>query len=319
VENESVVILEDPEVLDALKNIVAYEEECLNKYGHVLYWEWQHVGVHWLIIRKLLLAGFLEVVGGRHKAYRLRDREAVKRLIQEVEETKEAEEKFEETFEVPEDLFSPILGYDDVKQIIINGLKKDRPTHFLFVGPSATAKSLFLEQISTLKGSSYHLGSSSSKAGLTQFLLEYRPRILLIDEFDKMKREDYAVLLSLMESGKVVETKYGRRHEEYMNVWVIASCNTLKNIPPEVISRFRPFIFHFREYNLEEFKAVVKKFLTEREGVSTDLAEYIAEKVSAYTRDVRAARGLARHCKTKEEVDKYIETLTKYKAFLSTS
>jgi hypothetical protein len=116
-----------------------------------------------------------------------------------------------------------------------------------------------------------------------------------------------------MENGRVVETKYGRRHEEYMNVWLIASCNSIKGIPPEVISRFKPFIFHFKEYSLEEFKAVVKKFLTEREGVDPSLAEYIAEKVSPYTRDVRAARGLARHCKTREEVDKYIETLIKFK------
>jgi len=291
---------------------VAYEEECIEKYGHAIYWDWQHVAVPWQIIQKLVLADLLEVVGGRNKAYLLKDREAVRALIQRAEEKEEWEA---ERLEVPEDLFSPILGYDDVKQIVLKALQGDKPTHFLFVGPVATAKSLFLEEIGRIRGSSYHLGSSSTKAGLTQFLLDARPRILLIDEFDKMRLEDYAVLLSLMESGKVVETKFGRRHEEHMDVWVFASCNRTKGIPPEVISRFKPFVFHFRQYTAEEFKAVVKKFLVEREGVSPELASYIADKVSPFTRDVRAARGLARHCKSRKEVDEYIKTILKYKGF----
>jgi len=130
-----------------------------------------------------------------------------------------------------------------------------------------------------------------------------------------MRRDDYAALLSLMESGKVVQTKYGRRSEEYMKVWVFASCNSLRGIPPENISRFRPYVFYFKEYTKEEFITVVKKFLVEREGVDPELASYIAEKTSIFTRDVRAARGLGRLCKNKRDVDRYIETVKKYGGF----
>ncbi|MGQ9781803.1 MAG: hypothetical protein ACUVQ8_06080 [Nitrososphaeria archaeon] len=127
-----------------------------------------------------------------------------------------------------------------------------------------------------------------------------------------MSREDYVILLGLMESGKITETKYGRRMEEQMDVWVVGAANTLKNIPPENISRFQPYIFHFREYALDEYVKVVVRVLTEREGVDRELAKYIAERLVNLTRDVRAARGLGRLCKTKEEVDKCLEVLKKY-------
>jgi len=54
------------------------------------------------------------------------------------------------------------------------------------------------------------------------------------------------------------------------------------------------------------------KVLTEREGVDPDLAEYIANKLVNITKDVRAARGLGRTCKTREEVDRHIDILRKY-------
>jgi Holliday junction DNA helicase RuvB len=183
---------------------------------------------------------------------------------------------------------------------------------FLLVGPVATAKSLFLEELNRIPGSSYHLGSTATKAGLTQFLLNFRPRILLLDELEKMSREDFAALLSLMESGKVVETKFGRRSEEHMRVWVFAACNALKGIPPENLSRF-PFRFHLREYTPEEYAQVAVRVLTEREGLDQGLAEYIAGRLSPATRDVRKAVGLGRVCSTREEVDQRIETLRKYK------
>jgi len=260
-----------------------------------------------LVYNKILRVTF-KTRSGTH--YTLCDRDAVKEALMVVQTTQPPEEM---KIEVPPDLFSVIVGYDDVKELIKKALSQDKPVGFLLVGPVATSKSLFLEELNRVPGSSYHLGSSSSKAGLTQFLLDKRPRILLIDELDKMNRNDYACLLSVMESGKVVETKYGRRREEYMKVWVFASCNSLKGIPPENVSRFKPYVFHFREYSKEEFIEVVEKVLVEREGVNPHLAKYIAGKVSTFTRDIRAARGLGRLCETKEEVDKHVQILNKYK------
>lgn len=301
----------DPEIRDALQRIIDYEKESERESGQPAFWDWQEVAVDWQVLKRLILGGFLKAIGGRHKVYCLKDRGKVEEMLKE-EKTEEPEGRLE----VPEDLFSPILGYDDLKELVRRSLVLDRPVHMLFVGPPATAKSLFLEEINRIRGSSYHLGSSTSRAGLTQFLLDARPKILLLDELDKMDREDYAVLLSLMESGKVVQTKYGRRDEEHMKVWVFASCNKLTGIPPENISRFRPFIFRFRDYNEEDYAKVVVAFLVQRENIPEELAKYIAEKLKGTTRDVRAARGIARLCRSKEEVDRYFETVMKYGGLL---
>lgn len=307
---------EHPKYADILKLAVEVEETHAEE-EHWLGWEWHKVQAHPSTINKLVVDGLVEV--NFHSAnfthYKLRDLEATKEALRNFEALKRQPVPVEEKVEVPPDLFSVIVGYDDVKELVKKALSQEKPVGFLLVGPVATAKSLFLEELNRVPGSSYHLGSSSSKAGLTQFLLDVRPRLLLIDELDKMSRNDYACLLSVMESGKVVETKYGRRREEYMKVWVFASCNSLKGIPPENVSRFKPYVFHFREYSKEEFIEVVEKVLVEREGVNPQLASYIAKKVSPFTRDVRAARGLGRLCKTEEEVDKHVQILNKYRGF----
>lgn len=307
---------EHPEYENILRLAVEHEEKNADN-PHYLGWDWAEVRAYAATINKLIVDGLVKKTydSANFTNYKLVGLEATKEALRDFEALTMPPTLAEEEVEIPKDLFSAILGYDDVKELIERSLEQDRPVGFLLVGPVATAKSLFLEELSRIRGSSYHLGSSSTKAGLTQFLLNARPKILLIDEFDKMGREDLAALLSLMESGKVVETKYGRRSEEYMKVWVFASCNTLKGIPPENISRFRPYVFHFKEYTREEFIEVVEKFLVEREGVEPNLAKYIAEKVSAFSRDVRAARGLGRICKNTQNVDQYVKTIMKYQGF----
>jgi len=309
---------EHPEHVNLLR-LAVEEEEGHAEEKHWLGWSWSDVRAYPATINKLIVAGLVKKTydSANFTNYRLINLEATKEALRKFDALtrQPTATQAEEKIEVPEDIFSVIVGYDDVKEIIKAGLNSPKSCHFLLVGSVATAKSLFLEEVNRIRGSSYHMGSSSTAAGLTQFLLDRRPRILLIDEFDKMNREDYACLLSVMESGKVVETKYGRRREEHMDVWVLASCNSVKGIPPENISRFRPYVFHFREYTPEEYVRVVVRVLTEREGVDPELANYIAGKLVGLTRDVRAARGLGRACKTKEEVDKHIEVLTRYKGF----
>ena len=81
----------------------------------------------------------------------------------------------------PEDIFDPVVGYDDVKWLLRRSLASERLLHFLFVGPPASAKSLLLMELERLDGAYYAVGSSSTRAGLRQLLFDLRPRILLID------------------------------------------------------------------------------------------------------------------------------------------
>ncbi|MBI2918924.1 MAG: minichromosome maintenance protein MCM [Chloroflexi bacterium] len=175
--------------------------------------------------------------------------------------------------------------------------------HILLAGSPATAKSMFLEVLGSLPGSQYALGGSSSRAGIADFLLNFRPRYLVIDELDGMKAEDFSVLFSLMQSGVVARLKKGMREVEHMVTWVFAGCNRRDRLPPELLSRFVEF--HFTLYSRDEFVEVAVAVITGHLGKDLGLARYIAERVSQRTRDVRQAIHVAQLCDTHEEVDRF--------------
>ena len=304
-------------------DIMQYHVDKLLFYkSNMVMWEWHDVQAAPQSIKKMIIAGIVKVAYKTNKKteYALVDRDVVKTALEQIEYDQDIAD-FESNqpgpdqtdIEVPEDVFSVIVGYDDVKSIILKGLKSDKPVNVLFIGAPGTAKSMFLEEINQIPGSSYHLGSSSTKAGLTEFLFNVQPRILLIDELEKMDRKDYAVLLSLMaEGGKVVETKKGRRREIMLNTIVFAACNTTMKIPPENMSRFN-FEFVFQPYTHAEFEDVVQRILVTREGVDRELAGYISSRMSSITQDPRKALGIARICNNQDDVDQAIETMLKYR------
>ncbi|MDP2954018.1 MAG: AAA family ATPase, partial [Chloroflexota bacterium] len=150
----------------------------------------------------------------------------------------------------------------------------------------------------------YALGGSSSRAGIADFLLQFRPRFLVIDELDKMKAEDYSDLLSLMQSGVVARLKKGMREVERMTTWVFAGCNRRERLPPELLSRFVEF--RFSPYTREEFVQVAVAVITRQLGKDASLAQYIAEQVALRTADVRRAIHVAQLCDTREEVDRFL-------------
>lgn len=136
--------------------------------------------------------------------------------------------------------------------------------------------------------SRYALGGTSSKAGIAEFIIEERPRYLLIDELDKIERADYSALLSLMESGVVARLKKGMTEEVKVKTWVFAGVNRDDSLPAELKSRF--VIRHnLPEYSKAEYEKVVTAVLTRREGVAEDTAASIAKKVASHSRDVRDA------------------------------
>ncbi len=219
----------------------------------------------------------------------------------------------EEEVVVPTDLFDAIVGYEDVKSIMVRSLTSEKPVHIFLVGPPASAKTIFLLCIDDLPKARYVLGGSSTKAGLTDVLLTQGPRYLLIDELDKMCAEDYSVLLSLCETGRVSETKFGRTREAKLDTRVYAAANSTERIPREVLSRFQ--VFKFPAYTPPEYQEVVEKVLTKKEGVDSELAKHISQRVSTMfeSTDVRDAIRIARLARNQEEVDRCLAVLAKYR------
>jgi len=219
----------------------------------------------------------------------------VREFLDEFEgEMEQAEEtEWEEgQIEIPKDLFDVLVGHDDVKKLFSMSLQAELPVNILLVGPPATAKSVFLMELNRLSRSRYALGGTSSKAGIVDFIIEHRPRYLLIDELEKMDMKDYSALLSIMETGVVTRLKKGMSEEIKIKTWVFAAVNRDDSLPPELKSRF--LIRYLPEYSEQDFKKVVRAVLVKRERINEDIAADIAEKLARYSRDVRDGVKIAR-------------------------
>ena len=81
-------------------------------------------------------------------------------------------------------------------------LKPSENYNLLFCGPPASAKTLFLQGILEIKKGVYFDGSNTTSR-ILDILEEKRPKIILIDELDKMGRSWQNQLLNFMESGRV--------------------------------------------------------------------------------------------------------------------
>jgi MoxR-like ATPase len=164
---------------------------------------------------------------------------------------------------------------------------------------------MFLGELARLPLSRFTLGGGTTKAGMADFLLEFRPKYLIIDEIDKMNRADMSILLSLMESGIVARLKKRMRELESMKTWVFAAANRDEHIWPELKSRF--FTVYLEEYSEADFIGISRAVLISREKVEPNLASYIASHLARFTRDVREAIHMGRLCQTNADVDELLQ------------
>jgi len=283
------------------------EEEARRREDPELYpwmgFEWHAIPAQPAQLNQLAIDELLVTGGGRNtyrsrstSTYKLKDPELVRECLQSLAEIAEGQEEAE----IPPDLFDFILGHETVKDLLSKSINAERPVHVLLVGPPATAKSMFLGELARLPFSRFALGGSTRKGGLEDYLLEFRPRYLIIDEIDKMDMRDMSVLLSLMESGIVARLKKRMREMEKMTTWVFGGANRDQNIWPELKSRF--FSVHLKEYSEADFISISRAVLITREKVDPGLATLIAGLLSHQTRDVREAIHFGRLCKNEEDV-----------------
>lgn len=303
------ILYDNPEIVDILERAIAFEESNYSK-EHYLGFEWYDIGAYPQTLNMLVTKGILKITYKSNKStyYSIVDRASLKTILEEFK--KGASTVKEEEIRIPDDLFSIIILHDDKKEVILKAIKSDKPVHFLLVGVPGSAKSLFLLELQRLPYSKYVLGSSLSKAGIYELMFDESPRFLIIDELDKVESQDnVTALLSLMETGMLVETKYKRRREGYFKTWVFAGANHMHRISPELRSRFMKLVFN--EYTEDEFVEVATNVLIKRERVSEALAEHISYKLlkEVGTKDVRDAVRVARLSKTVEEADRIIEIM----------
>ena len=281
-------------------------------------WEWHDVNAMPAYLMRLAHAGVVSIVfrSNKHTVYRLTDPELVRKaLAGEIVPAQVADEEDNGVALVTAlgDLFSPIVGYDDVKDLFFRALHADRPVHVLLEGPPSSAKTLFLMEVARLPRAYFAIGGSTSRAGLTDVLLLYRPRYLLLDEIETIDNaRDYTVLLHLMENYEVIETKYRRHNRVPLASRVFAAGNSVSGLPAPLLSRFGgpKGVVRFKEYTAQEFAEISVSLLVKRESVPEAFARKVADAaMSLGTRDVRLAIRLARLAQNEEDLAKVVETM----------
>ena len=272
--------------IDALLNISEYEQTHDSK-DFSLGWSWSDVRVSPATLNSLLLKGLIEEKFHSNSSRGLLltelGREQSSLLT---EPTKDYEKAQDEILTLPDELFEDIIGHDDIKELLTAVLLAEKPVHVLLAGPPALAKSLFLWDMERVcsEQAIWLVGSATSKAGLWDLVAEREPRILLVDELDKMSAADTAALLSLMEGVRLVRAKKGRTLDVTVPIKVVAATNQVVKLSPELKSRFS--VRKLKPYDTVGYRTVVKGVLVRREGVTPELAEEIAQKLEGKSQDV---------------------------------
>jgi Holliday junction DNA helicase RuvB len=286
------------------------EDEAIEKEknGELKYpwsgFEWHNIPAQTQTLNQLVVDGLLVTGGPRgtfksnnSTTYKLKDPLATREVLAKLSELDQSPEEDE----IPINLFDFIIGQEDLKDLFWRSIKAENPVHILMIGPPACSKSMFLGELARLPLSRFTNGGGTSKAGLTDYLLEFHPRYLIIDEIDKMSLTDMSILLSLMESGIVTRLKKRLRETEKMLTTVFAAANRDQHIWPELKSRF--FTVHLKEYTVTDFIMIAESVLVSREKVDPGLAKYIANALSSYTRDVREAIHFGRLSMNKKDFE----------------
>ena len=277
-----------------LKHIAEIEdgidpESLAGKLG----WRSRDVGVWPGTIHKLFMEGLVEDTyeSNSYHGYRL-SQKARAMLITGAPAYAEASR--ERKVEVPDDIFEDIIGHEEVKELLKACLLADKVVHVLLTGPPALAKTLFLWDIERIGGelAVWLVGSAISKAGLWDLVAQRQPKVLLVDELDKVNAADTAALLSIMEGGRLVRAKKGRELDVKVEVRVVAATNIESRLSPELRSRFA--IRRLSLYGRDEFRTVVRGVLVRREGISQEMAQEIADRLDGRSQDVRDAVRVAR-------------------------
>ena len=210
--------------------------------------------------------------------------------------------------------FSNIVGYSDVKKLLLKSIVSKEPVNILLTGPPSSCKTIFLlEILDALDGTYFMDATSITSAGMIDYLFEHDTKYLLIDEIDKMKAKDQAALLNAMETGIICETKlHGKTRQKKMKLWIFATSNDVDRLSKALRSRFMEL--HLKEYAYEEFMDIVRKLLKKRYRMDEDISEKIAYAVwnVLNSKDVRDAIRIAKLSKTCSDVDWLVNIKIKY-------
>jgi replication-associated recombination protein RarA len=213
-----------------------------------------------------------------------------------------------------EKFFSNVVGYPEIKRLLLRSIVSKEPVNILLTGPPSSSKTLFLlEMLEGLDDTYFIDAVGASGAGMTEHLFSNNTKYLLIDEIDKMKKNDQAALLNVMETGILSETKLkGKTRQKKAKLWIFATSNYVERLSGPLRSRFMEL--HLEEYTYEEFTEIVRRLFKKKYHMSEELSEKIAYAVwnTMRSKDIRDAINIAKLTKSTTDVDWLVDVQMKY-------
>jgi len=207
--------------------------------------------------------------------------------------------------------FNNIDGYYDIKEIVIRALSSEDQYNLMFIGEPASGKTLFLQGIMDMRKDAVYFDSTNTTNKILDILEQKRPKIICLDEIEKMSRPWQEKLLNLLESGKVdVEQQKKSYHFEIKGIKVFTTCNDIDRLSKPLASRFRKLFLP--KYSEEVFLSVAEKVLPK---TSPSIARYIGSKVYQTDGDIRSVIQIGRLVQRSDgpqEIEMIMNTLMKY-------
>jgi replication-associated recombination protein RarA len=213
-----------------------------------------------------------------------------------------------------EKFFQEVVGYPELKRLFMKSVVSKDPVHILLTGPPASSKSLFLLKLVEGLDNAYFIDAvGASGPGMVEYMFSNDVKYLLIDEIDKMKKNDQAALLNVMETGILSETKLkGKTRHKKMSLWIFATSNGVEKLSKPLRSRFMEL--HLNEYSFDEFVEICQRLLTKKYRLPTEVSDRIAYLVwnRMKSRDIRDVLKIAKLSRTTSDAEWLVDIQIKY-------
>ena len=174
--------------------------------------------------------------------------------------------------------FENICGFDGVKDIIRRVLDCEENFNLLLIGQPSSAKTLFLLGIiEARKGVYFDVYNQS-----IDMLDKQTPKIICIDDLDKMSTDFQNHLLNFLENGHIKDRSF---HFEIQNCKVFATCTDISGLSKSMQSRFRRL--HLAAYTEEQFLDVAVRVLPKlQEMTARKIGEQVWNQGNKDVRDI---------------------------------
>ena len=207
--------------------------------------------------------------------------------------------------------FGNIEGYADIKNIVRRALDAEDNYNLLFIGPPASAKTLFLLCILDMRKDGVYFDGSNTTNRILDVLEEERPKIISIDELDKMSRTFQNQLLNFIESGRVKVDQQKKQYDFQINgAKVFAAANDINRLSRPLQSRFRKLFLP--KYTEEQFLVVAVKVCPK---LKEENARFIGDSIWKQGGDIRDVINVSKLVKKSDgpaEIEQIMDVMTRY-------